>query len=35
LRGLTGKAARIVERGRDSVRPETAPPPAKSNSGDA
>src|SRR5271167_3095862 len=35
LRGRTGKAARIVERGRDSVRPEPAPPPARSNGGNA
>ena len=35
LRGRTGKAARIVERGRDRLRPETAAPAAKSEGGDA
>jgi large subunit ribosomal protein L19 len=29
LRGRTGKAARIAERGRDSVRPAARPAPAK------
>jgi large subunit ribosomal protein L19 len=35
LRGRTGKAARIVERGRDSSRPEAAAPPPKSEASDA
>ena len=35
LRGRTGKAARIVERARDSVRQEAAPPAAKSDGGNA
>jgi large subunit ribosomal protein L19 len=35
LRGRTGKAARIVERARDSVRPETVSAPAKPAGGNA
>jgi large subunit ribosomal protein L19 len=34
LRGRTGKRARIAERARDSVRPETAPAPARTGGGE-
>jgi large subunit ribosomal protein L19 len=34
LRGLTGRRARIAERPRDSVRPQTRPAPAMAGSGD-
>lgn len=35
LRGRTGRAARIVERARDSVRPDAAAASTKSDGGDA